>query len=55
VLNRSYALLSPLTVHAAAELGNGTIYVSAVANGAFTLTHANNVQADRTFGFVAMG
>jgi len=28
-------LLSLLTVHAAAELGNGAIFVSAVANGAF--------------------
>src|SRR5215467_7891850 len=51
----SVVLLSPLTAHAAAELGNGTIFVSAVANGAFTLTHANNAQADRTFGFVAIG
>ena len=51
----SVVLLSPLTAHAAAELGNGTIYVSAVANGAFTLTHANNAQTDRTFGYVAMG
>ncbi len=51
----SVVLLSPLTAHAAAELGNGTIYVSAVANGAFTLSHANNAQTDRTFGYVAMG
>jgi hypothetical protein len=51
----SVVLLSPLTPHAAAELGNGTIYVSAVVNGAFTLTHANNAQTDRTFGFVAVG
>src|ERR1700686_1108103 len=47
----SVVLLSALTAHAAAELGNGTIYVSAVANGAFTLIHANNAQTDRTFGF----
>ncbi len=51
----SVVLLSPLTAHAAAELGNGTVYVSAVANGAFTLSHANNAQTDRTFGYVAMG
>jgi len=51
----SVVLLSPLTAHAAAELGNGTIYVSAVANGSFTLAHANNAQTDRTFGYVAMG
>jgi hypothetical protein len=51
----SVVLLSPLTVHAAAEIGNGTIFVSAVANGSFTLTHANNAQTDRVFGFVAVG
>jgi hypothetical protein len=51
----SVVLLSPLTAHAAAELGNGSIYVSNVANGSFTLTHANNAQTDRTFGFVAVG
>jgi hypothetical protein len=51
----SVVLLSPLTAHAAAEIGNGTIFVSAVANGAFTLAHANNAQNDRTFGFVCLG
>jgi hypothetical protein len=51
----SVVLLSPLTAHAAAELAAGTLYVGAVANGAFTLTHANNAQTDRTFGFVTMG
>jgi hypothetical protein len=51
----SVVLLSPLTAHAAAELGAGTLYVSAVANGSFTLAHANNAQSDRTFGFVAIG
>jgi hypothetical protein len=51
----SVVLLSPLTAHAAAELGNGTIWVSAVANGSFTLAHANNAQTDRSFGFVAVG
>jgi hypothetical protein len=48
-------LLSPLTAHAAAEIGNGTIWVSAVANGSFTLAHANNAQNDRTFGYVCLG
>jgi hypothetical protein len=51
----SVVLLSPLTAHAAAEIGNGTIWVSAVTNGAFTLAHANNAQTDRSFGFVAVG
>lgn len=45
----------PMTAHAAAELGNGTLYISAVANRSFTITHANNAQADRTFRFVCIG
>jgi hypothetical protein len=51
----SVVQLSPLTAHAAAEIGNGTIFVSAVTNGSFTITHANNAQTDRVFGFVALG
>jgi hypothetical protein len=51
----SVVLLSPLTAHAAAEIVAGTLYVSAVANGSFTLTHANNSQNDRTFGYVCLG
>ena len=51
----SVVLLSALTANAAAELGNGTIFVSAVANGSFTLAHASNAQNDRTFGYVCLG
>jgi hypothetical protein len=51
----SVVLLSPLTAHAAAEIGNGTIYVGMVANKSFTLTHANNAQVDRTFGYACLG
>jgi len=47
--------LFPTTAHAAAELGNGTLYVSAVATRAFTLTHADNTQTDRTFSYVCLG
>lgn len=47
--------LSPKTANAAAEVGAGTIYVSSVGNGTFTLTHANNAQTDRTFGFAVFG
>lgn len=43
----------PLTAHAAAELA--TMYVSNRTEGAFTLTHANNAQTDRTFGYVRFG
>jgi hypothetical protein len=51
----SVVLLSPLTAHAAAEIAAGTLYVSAVANGAFTLTHASNAQGDRKFGYACLG
>jgi hypothetical protein len=51
----SVVLLSALTAHAAAELGNATIFVSAVGNGSFTLAHASNAQNDRTFGYVCLG
>lgn len=51
----SVVVLSPKTANAATELGNGTAYISTVANGSFTITHANNAQADRTFGWVALG
>jgi hypothetical protein len=46
-------LLSPTTANAAAALA--TTYVSAVTQGSFTLTHANNAQTDKTFGYVALG
>jgi hypothetical protein len=43
------------TANAAAEIGNGTMYIGAVNNGSFVVTHANNAQADRTFLYVALG
>ena len=46
----SSVIAFPRTVSDAAEVGNGT-----VSNGAFTVTHANNAQADRTFMYVALG
>ena len=46
-------LLMPMTANAAAALA--TTYASAVINGAFTLTHANNAQADKTFRYVVLG
>lgn len=45
----------PTTGNAAAEVGNGTIYVSAVTAGQFTVTHANNAQTDRTFKYEVTG
>lgn len=47
----SEIFLQPVTANAAAELGAGTIYVSAVAQGAFTVTHANSATANRTFAY----
>ncbi len=43
--------LQATTANAAAEVGAGTIYVSAVARGQFTVTHANSATASRTFNY----
>lgn len=48
-------LLSPMTANAAAEVGAGTAYVSAVADGSFTVTHANAGSTDRTFRYAVFG
>lgn len=48
----SVVLISPRTANAAAALA--TTYMAA-SNGSFTVTHANNAQTDRTFGFVCLG
>lgn len=45
----SHIDLTPMTANAAAALA--TTYVSARTQGAFTLTHANAVSADRTFSY----
>lgn len=46
--------VTPTTANAAAEIGNGTLYITA-ANGSFTVTHANNAQTDRTFTYAIQG
>jgi len=51
----SQPILTPLTATAAAELGNGTLYVASVSNGSFTLAHSNSSVSDRRFGFVCLG
>src|ERR1700760_1299363 len=51
----STPILTPATAAAATELGNGTMYVSAVANGSFTITHANSATAGRTFLYAVLG
>ena len=51
----STPILTPASVSAAAEIGNGTMYVSAVANGSFTITHAGSATAARTFLYAILG
>ena len=51
----STPLFTPATANAATELGNGTMYVSAVANGTFTITHANSATTGRTFLYALIG
>ena len=51
----STPILTPTTANAAAEVGNGTMYVSAVTNGSFTITHANSATTGRTFLWAILG
>jgi hypothetical protein len=51
----STPILTPASASAAAEVGNGTIYVSAVTNGSFTITHLNSATAERTFLYAIVG
>lgn len=51
----SIILFMPLTANSASEQGNGTMYVSTRADGSFTITHANNSQTDRQFGYIVIG
>jgi hypothetical protein len=54
---KSAVVLIPTTANAAAEIGNGTMYISETGrvNGSVVITHANNVQTDRTFRFLIQG
>lgn len=53
----SVLLPMPRTANAAAEIGNGTMYVadSGRVNEEATIVHANNAQTDRDFYFVIVG
>ncbi len=51
----STPIFTPKTANAAAEVGNGTMYVSAVGIDTFTITHANNAQTDRIFLYAIHG
>jgi hypothetical protein len=55
VAEGSTPILTATTANAAAEVGNGTIYVSAVHNGSFTITHANSATTGRTFLYAIQG
>lgn len=48
-------LLDPQTQTARNELASGNIYVSAVVNGSFTISHLNSSVSDRTFRYLAIG
>lgn len=52
-----YIGLMPITAHASAEIGAGTIYIDAasILNKSFVITHANNAQTDRSFGYAIQG
>jgi hypothetical protein len=47
------AVLIPRTANAAAAMTN--VYISAVADGSITLTHANTATVDRTFDYILHG
>lgn len=63
VLNRiglspqSAVHFDPKSANAATELYGGTMYVLTAnrSNDAWTITHANNANADRTFQYTAIG
>lgn len=49
----------PQTANAATEFGAGSMYVSSrdilADPPTFTITHVNNAQTDRTFGYIIVG
>lgn len=53
----SVIVFAPRTANAAAEIGAGTMYIDTadIGDGTFTITHANNAQADRTFDYLIGG
>jgi hypothetical protein len=51
----SVPIAVPMTANAATEVGNGTLFISAVANGSFTIAHANSATSGRTFLYALIG
>ena len=54
---QSVIVWHPRTANAAAELANGTMYVTDanMGKGTMTITHANNAQVDRQFRYAVIG
>lgn len=54
---QSVVHFDPRTANAAAELYGGTMYVLTAnrLENSWTITHANNANADRTFQYTAIG
>ena len=53
--SNSVILYTPISANASAEVGNGTIFISARNKQNFVITHANNSQTDRNFIYVVLG
>lgn len=51
----SAPLFTPMTANAAALIGAGTMWVSNVSAGHFTITHPSSAQVDRTFRYFTAG
>jgi hypothetical protein len=51
----SVPITVPVTANAATEIGNGTMFISAVTNGSFTISHANSATPGRTFLYALVG
>lgn len=51
----SQLILIPTTANAAAATANVYVSAKSVSSKTITLTHANNAQTDRTFGYVLIG
>jgi len=51
----SRIVITPTHANAAAEYGNGTIYIASKALGSFVVAHANSATASRSFDFMIRG
>jgi hypothetical protein len=51
----STPILTPATANAGAEVAAGSLHISAVANGSFTIVHVNSATAGRTFLYALHG